>query len=196
MHTKSSHLAAAILLLAAAATAAATLRPTHHSRPILGAIYVGEDYGLDLMLPDSKRPKIEATTTRDSYRPGELATVQFWSGAQAVTAQIWRAGTQPRRLAANDLMDGHPVVPGVRVGAVRPGRSIRLRVGHWPSGLYFVRLEGDHGKLGFAPFVLAPPGWASTGSRSSCRPSRGRRTTTATRTTTASATRGTPTATT
>jgi hypothetical protein len=42
------------------------------------------------------------------------------------------------------------------VGAVRAGRAITVRVGNWPSGLYFARLTASDGRIGFAPFVLRP----------------------------------------
>ena len=38
---------------------------------------------------------------------------------------------------------------------VRPtGR--RVKIGSWPSGLYFARLRADDGRVGFAPFVVRP----------------------------------------
>jgi hypothetical protein len=156
MATNRTHIKLLALLLAAGATAAAlTLRPSH--APAVRSDYFSyEDYGRDAVQPDSKRPKIEATFLRDSYRPGEVATLEFWSAAAGVTAQIWRAGTEPQRIVANDLMDGNPVDPAVYVGSVANGRRVRIHIGGWPSGLYFAKLQGAGGKLGFAPFVLAP----------------------------------------
>src|SRR5262249_62435529 len=49
-----------------------------------------------------------------------------------------------------------PAAPVKAVGA-RPGRRpLSVPVGHWRSGLYFARLEAPDGRVGFAPFVVAP----------------------------------------
>ncbi|MGZ4388427.1 MAG: N,N-dimethylformamidase beta subunit family domain-containing protein, partial [Gaiellaceae bacterium] len=133
-----------------------TARPVHHRIASAGAFPIGDDDGRDAVQPDSKRPKIEATFTRESYRAGDLARLDLWSSARGVSVRIWRAGTQPVKIVANDLMDGNPVSQPVSLGAVADGRTVRLRIGDWPSGLYFARLDGDGGKIGFAPFVLAP----------------------------------------
>ena len=34
--------------------------------------------------------------------------------------------------------------------------SIHVRIGDWPSGLYFARLDAADGRVGFAPFVVRP----------------------------------------
>jgi hypothetical protein len=47
-------------------------------------------------------------------------------------------------------------VPVTRA-AVATGRRISIRVGDWPSGLYFARLTASDGRVGFAPFVVRPP---------------------------------------
>ena len=33
---------------------------------------------------------------------------------------------------------------------------ISIWIGNWNSGVYFVRLQSDDGRIGFAPFVVAP----------------------------------------
>jgi len=59
-------------------------------------------------------------------------------------------------LMASDVMSGTPVGPDQRIGNVRPGATIRVRIGAWPSGLYFAELTATGGRVGYAPFVLAP----------------------------------------
>ena len=56
----------------------------------------------------------------------------------------------------SDMMFGVEV--GERLVVRRPGAgtTLRLRIGDWPSGLYFARLSSPGGRLGFAPFVVAP----------------------------------------
>jgi hypothetical protein len=53
-------------------------------------------------------------------------------------------------------MLGTPVTPIRRLGAVKPGRVTYVPIGAWPSGLYFAKLRGRGGKVGYAPFVLRP----------------------------------------
>ena len=53
-------------------------------------------------------------------------------------------------------MNGVGVTRPVAIGNSRPGRKVRVRIGAWPSGLYFARLEAADGRIGFAPFVLRP----------------------------------------
>ena len=52
-------------------------------------------------------------------------------------------------------MQGTPVTPWRRLPAVGTGQRIRVRVGDWPSGLYFAKLRTGRG-VAFAPFVVAP----------------------------------------
>ena len=56
-------------------------------------------------------------------------------------------------------MHGVPVAKPARVAAAPHSplpRLVRLRLGAWPSGLYFARLTAAGGRFGFAPFVLRP----------------------------------------
>jgi len=53
-------------------------------------------------------------------------------------------------------MLGTAVTATRRLGAVGPGSTIRIRIGEWPSGLYFAKLVARGGKGGYAPFVLRP----------------------------------------
>ena len=56
-------------------------------------------------------------------------------------------------------MDGIPIT-APRALDWRGKRSspdtIAIRIGHWPSGLYYARLTAADGRVGFAPFVLRP----------------------------------------
>jgi hypothetical protein len=53
-------------------------------------------------------------------------------------------------------MLGTPVTPTRPLGSVTQGNVVRVRIGDWPSGLYFAELRGVGGKVGYAPFVLRP----------------------------------------
>ena len=115
-----------------------------------------ETSGTVARVKPTQRPAVEAAFPRESYRPGQVARLVLFSAARRVTMQVFRAGTEPTRIAARDEMRGTTVSRLRRLGAVRRGNSVWLRVGDWPSGLYFVRLRAAGGKVGHAPFVVRP----------------------------------------
>jgi hypothetical protein len=105
----------------------------------------------------SKRPTIEAAFPRESYRPGAAARLVIFSKhVRGVRIQIFRAGTEPSRLKRRDEMLGTAVTPVRRLGALHRNQILRLRVPDSPSGVYFVKLIGNRGRIGYAPFVLRP----------------------------------------
>jgi hypothetical protein len=107
------------------------------------------------LLP-TNRPTVEAAFPRESYSPGSLARLVFWTRGSQVSHQVFRAGTEDRPVRAQDVMLGTAVTPTRRIGAVEPGSAIPIRIGEWPSGLYFAKLVARGGKVGYAPFVLRP----------------------------------------
>jgi N,N-dimethylformamidase beta subunit-like, C-terminal len=109
-----------------------------------------------MLLPDSRKPKITAAFPREGYRPGVPARLVFYSKARAVQVQFLRAGLEGRQTIPSDIMLGKPVGPKRWIGRVRPGRVVRLRIGHRPSGVYFAQLTASGSRVGYAPFVLRP----------------------------------------
>ena len=58
--------------------------------------------------------------------------------------------------ASDTEMNGVPVT-GVKEVTRSAGRQpLSVPIGRWSSGLYFARLEAPDGRIGFAPFVVAP----------------------------------------
>jgi hypothetical protein len=113
-------------------------------------------------LPDSRRPTVQAAFTSESYRPDALATLRFFDSAQRLSLRFYEVaagvGKVVRRpLVRNDVMRGMPVGAEQHIGAVHHGSRFRVRIGNWPSGLYFALLRAPGGRVGYAPFVLAPP---------------------------------------
>ncbi|MGZ4403676.1 MAG: N,N-dimethylformamidase beta subunit family domain-containing protein [Gaiellaceae bacterium] len=104
---------------------------------------------------DSKKPKLTAYLTSESYTPGSTAQLVIADTAPAVTLQVWRAGTEDIATVPNDVMLGSPVSAPVRIGSVHDRRTIGVAIGSWPSGVYFIRLTSG-ARIGYAPFVLAP----------------------------------------
>ena len=104
----------------------------------------------------SGRPTVPAAFTRESYRPAQAARLVIHSTARDVRVQVFRAGAERRRITTTDTMLGAAVTSTRRIGDVRRGQVVRVRVGAWRSGLYFARITAAGGRVGFAPFVLRP----------------------------------------
>lgn len=104
---------------------------------------------------DSKKPKLTAYFTSESYRPGARAQLVISDTATDVAVRFYHAGTEDIATIPNDVMLGSPVSQPVAIGSVHGRLSVSLRIGDWPSGVYFAELTaGD--RTGYAPFILAP----------------------------------------
>src|SRR5438445_2980620 len=112
--------------------------------------------GRDTQQAATGRPTVEAAFERESYAPGDAARVAIWTSGRHVRLQIFHAGTEATGIAAHDVMLGTAVTPARQIGDVQRGDAVRVRMGNWPSGLYFAKLVGARRKVGYAPFVLRP----------------------------------------
>jgi hypothetical protein len=100
-------------------------------------------------------PSVEAAFTRESYAPGARATLVISNRARGLRVQIFRSGPE-RILTRSDItMNGVPVSTMRWIGTSGGRRIVTVRIGDWPSGLYFARLRAA-GRAGFAPFVMRP----------------------------------------
>ena len=91
--------------------------------------------------PVSQRPTIEAAFTRESFRPGETATLAPFGRARDVTVRLFRVGDAVGSLAQRDAMRGEQVGPERHFDLIVPARMIRLGLGSdWASGLYYAEL--------------------------------------------------------
>src|SRR6476660_4342593 len=107
-------------------------------------------------IPDSTKPKVTAFFPNQSYPPSSTARFIVRDRAADLKLQMFRAGTGFRRIAASDVMPGSPVTTVRDLGPVTGTRTIAVRLGEWPSGLYFARLSAPGGRMGYATFVLRP----------------------------------------
>lgn len=95
-------------------------------------------------------PPIEAAFARSSYSSGQFATLAVSTHVRDLTLTIERADSLTSRdnLSVGRSFEGPVMVPS------RP--RLVIRIGSWPSGVYFARLESADGHVGLAPFVLRP----------------------------------------
>jgi hypothetical protein len=130
---------AALLVSATAASAASDDGPDGHVRTDTRLV-----------------PAVEAAFTRESYRPGRRARLVVRDRSRTLTVQVFEAGPELDETDSDTVMNGIAVTP-VKTIHRRPGRQpLTVPVGTWRSGLYFARLEAPDGRVGFAPFVVAP----------------------------------------
>jgi hypothetical protein len=108
---------------------------------------------------------IEAGFTKRSYEPGENAELRVATDAKALRLQVFNYGNQYRPTDRDLKTSGQAMTPEVRLGwrAHRSERALLqvVRAGPWPSGLYFMRLTADDGRVGYAPFILRPPAFGA-----------------------------------
>ena len=107
-------------------------------------------------IPDSTKPKVTAFFPNQSYAPGSTARLVVWDKAPDLKVQVFRAATSYRRILASDVMTGTPISAVRDLGAVAGTSTYPIRLGNWPSGLYFAQLTAPGRRIGYATFVLRP----------------------------------------
>lgn len=101
-------------------------------------------------------PTVEIAFARESYAPGSIARLVVYGRAREASIQVFRAGAEELPTQGKNEMQGVPVTDAAATGRLRPGRSLRISVGPWESGLYFARIEAADGRVGFGPFIVRP----------------------------------------
>jgi N,N-dimethylformamidase beta subunit-like, C-terminal len=115
------------------------------------------DHPLDGRAPTTAEltPSVEAAFVRESYVPRAAARLVISNRARGIRIQIFRSGPE-RILTRSDIaMNGVPVTRPRWIGASSGHRTVVVRIGDWPSGLYFARLRAV-GRVGYAPFIVRP----------------------------------------
>jgi hypothetical protein len=135
--------------------------------PVAGAaavlVLAGSTHPLDQGTPEGRAPtraellpSVEAAFRAESYAPGQTATLVISNRAQALRLQVFRSGPEHLVTRSNSTMYGVRMTLPTPIGASKGRRAVQVRIGTWPSGLYFVRLSAADGRVGFAPFVVRP----------------------------------------
>jgi len=142
-------------LQALALVCAAGLMGAGHSRAL--PVYdEHDDDGRDAAAQTSHRPTVEAAFPLESYGPGHVARLVITDTARSVSIQIRHVGPEEGVVRGNDVMTGVPVTGKRLIGRVLRRRIVDVRLGNWPSGVYFAELTAPRGRVGYAPFVLRP----------------------------------------
>jgi hypothetical protein len=92
---------------------------------------------------------IEAAFAARSYSPGSRAVLDLRGHASTLRVQFYRAGG-----GHTGLLEGQAV--GAERTIARPGSTLRLKLGDWPSGLYYAKVVTPKKGFWYAPFVLRP----------------------------------------
>jgi hypothetical protein len=101
---------------------------------------------------------IEAAFTRESARPNSVASLEISTDVPLLSLQMFRSGPELTPIR-NGVLSGMPVSRLLRVGwrAHRDGAArIRVRIGDWPTSVYYARLAARDGRVGYAPLVIRP----------------------------------------
>ena len=99
---------------------------------------------------------IEAAFPLESYQPGSIAVLRYWTTLPNVTLQVFRVGPESMRTEGDMEMRGVPATRPVHLARITVGGFTRVAIGRWPTGLYFARLTAAGGRVGYAPFVVPP----------------------------------------
>lgn len=102
---------------------------------------------------------VDAAAGRAAYHPGDTARLAVSTDARGLRVDVLGITGDAPTTRRNDKIRGTPMAPAFHVRW--PGRGDRphalaVPLGRWPSGVYFVRLRADDGRIGYAPFVLRP----------------------------------------
>ena len=107
---------------------------------------------------------VDAGFTQESYVASSSARLPIETDATSLTLQAFRAGPEDVGTFSDSLMNGVPVNQPVTIPWTARSRRATLNyaIGPWPTGVYFVKLTANDGRIGFAPFVIRPTEFGTT----------------------------------
>jgi hypothetical protein len=104
---------------------------------------------------------ISAGFTDRSYAPGATARLRIATDEPAFTLQLLQAGPEAQD-TTGDEMEGVPLDESRLIdwSAHRNApATLSVKLGDWPSGIYFARLVTLEGRAYYAPLVMRPQWW-------------------------------------
>ena len=101
---------------------------------------------------------VDAGFTGESYVASSTARLAIETDATELTLQTFRAGGEDTRTHSDTIMHGVAVNQPVTIpwSARHRRATLNFAVGPWASGVYFVKLTANDGRIGYAPFVVRP----------------------------------------
>lgn len=101
---------------------------------------------------------VDAGFTRASYGADEKAAINIEADASSLELQFFHAGPETDNGNLEMKMYGVPVSSPKTIPWMWKNRphAVGIRIGHWPTGVYYLRLTADDGRVGYAAFVLHP----------------------------------------
>ena len=101
---------------------------------------------------------VDAGFTAESYVASTSSRLAIETDATGLTLQTFRAGPEDVGTFNDSLMNGVAVGPPVTIEwkARHRRATLNFAIGPWPTGVYFVKLTANDGRIGFAPFVIRP----------------------------------------
>lgn len=115
--------------------------------------------GRTALAPVIRVQGIDAFLREPSILPGGEIQLMIAADAPALSLRFYRFGGTASAATNTTTLAGDPVGRPSHYDW-RPWRStphtLRLRAGHWPSGLYYIRLHASDGRTGFVPLVISP----------------------------------------
>jgi hypothetical protein len=101
---------------------------------------------------------VDAGFTAESYTALSRARLAIETDATSLTLQTFRAGSEDTRTHSDTIMHGTPVTQPVTIPWSARHRRAYLNpaIGPWSTGVYFVKLTANDGRVGYAPFIVRP----------------------------------------
>jgi hypothetical protein len=101
---------------------------------------------------------VDAGFTQESYTAMSSSRLAIETDATALTLQVFRTGAEDTRTHSDSVMHGTPVTQPVTIPwqARHRRATLNYAIGPWPTGVYFVKLTANDGRVGYAPFVVRP----------------------------------------
>ncbi len=101
---------------------------------------------------------VDAGFTAESYVASSAARLAIETDATELTLQTFRAGGEDTRTHSDTLMNGVPVDQPVTIPwkAFHRRATLNRALGPWPTGVYFVKITSNDGRIGYAPFIVRP----------------------------------------
>lgn len=103
---------------------------------------------------------IDTSFTQVSAAPDSVGRLEIASDAPSLNLQFFRSGPEKSTTTRDGVLNGvavtRPVSVRWKAHRNRPA-SLHVRIGHWPTGVYYARLTSQDGRVGYAPLVVRPP---------------------------------------